>query len=85
MSISMLCEVFLTLVFFHTSNGTLKHVLVTVILWSFDKYHNNEANFVWNFMPLFDSGAERLVRYYVKPNELFCVALKVRASHHIFY
>ena len=33
-----------------------------------------------------DSGAKRLVRYYVKPNpnELFCVALKVRASRHFF-
>ena len=30
-----------------------------------------------------DSGAKRLVRYYVKPNELLCVALKVRASHHL--
>ena len=31
-----------------------------------------------------DSGTKRLIRYYVKPNEVFCVALKVRASHHLF-
>ena len=65
-----------------------KSMCYTVILWSCDEYHNNGANFVWNFMPLCgrtDSGAKRLVRYYVKPNELFCVALEVRASHYLFY
>ena len=27
---------------------------------------------------------KRLVKYYVKPGELFCVALKVCAGHHLF-
>ena len=31
-----------------------------------------------------DSGAKGLVKYYVKPDELFCVALKVCAGHHLF-
>ena len=31
-----------------------------------------------------DSGAEGLVKYYVKPDELFCVALKVCTGHHLF-
>ena len=31
-----------------------------------------------------DSGAKGLVKYYVKPNELFCVALKVCAGYHLF-
>ena len=31
-----------------------------------------------------DSGANRLVRYYAKPNELFCDTLKVRTGHHLF-
>ena len=31
-----------------------------------------------------DSGAKTLVKYYVKPDVLFCVALKVRAGHHLF-
>ena len=31
-----------------------------------------------------DSVAKRLVKYYVKPDVLFCVALKVRAGHHLF-
>ena len=31
-----------------------------------------------------DSGAKGLVKYYVKPDELFCVALKVWAGHHLF-
>ena len=39
-------------------------------------------------MPLYgggtDSGTKGLVRYYVKPDELFCVALKVCAGHHLF-
>ena len=35
------------------------------------------------YMGRTDSGAKRLVRYYVNPNELFCVALKVCASHHL--
>ena len=36
------------------------------------------------YMGATDSRAKRLVKYYVKPNVLFCVALKVRASHHLF-
>ena len=31
-----------------------------------------------------DSGAKGLIKYYVKPDELFCVALKVCAGHHLF-
>ena len=31
-----------------------------------------------------DSGAKGLVKYYVKPDELFCVALKVCTGHHLF-
>ena len=31
-----------------------------------------------------DSGAKRLVKHYVKPDVLFCVALKVCAGHHLF-
>ena len=31
-----------------------------------------------------DSGAKGLVKYYVKPDELFYVALKVCAGHHLF-
>ena len=39
-------------------------------------------------MPLYgggaDSGTKRLVKYYVKPDVLFCVDLKVHAGHHLF-
>ena len=31
-----------------------------------------------------DSGAKGLVKYYVKPDELFCVALKVCTGHRLF-
>ena len=51
------------------------------------EYHNNGTNLFETLCPYMggtDFGAKRLVKYYVKPDVLFCVALKVRAGHHLF-
>ena len=71
------------------SNGALKHVLgcctfdyVTSVI-TMKQIHLKLYALVWGKLILVPI-AKGLVKYYVKPDELFCVALKVCAGHHLF-